>query len=157
MVTCRYCDNIKYDKVCDKCLDKMIYEFVAIQKYGLTKIQLTGLFSIKSGNNFSELYDKYHENDLYNLQNKIIKNMTVFDKQYKILIRLQKKIDVENLLIDLFKKSDVEYIQLYEKITSKFVSDLCKIDMYCSSYIAFKTYELIEGFITNRKKLENNI
>jgi hypothetical protein len=171
MDVCYYCNDVKhleYQKVCDLCYDKMIYKIVAIKKYGLKKIQLNDLFSVKSDCCKSTLCDKYSENDLYVLQDKLIRTMSKNDKQYKILIEckknidelkkseenyLKKKLDVENLLVDLFKKYDDKYINLCDDTIKYLISQYCKSESSCTS-IAFKICSIIEAEFLNDKKLK---
>jgi hypothetical protein len=173
MSECHYCDDVTTSEtVCKTCFDKMIYQTDAIKKYGLIKSQLCDLFSVKFIITYyknNTMCTKYSENDLYKLQDKLIKTMTKTDKQYNKLIKcrnkinddnkckenyLKKKIDIENLLIDLFKKNDDQYIKLYSEQISDLVSEYSKTD---SGYtdIAYKICEIIEKKIIDNKKIND--
>jgi hypothetical protein len=165
--TCHYCDDIKYDFVCYNCYSDLIHHTDAIKKYGLTKNQLSKIFSVKLDyyQGYSAKYCKYSEDDLYDLQDKLIKVIPKTDKQYKKLIKhkkniddakqnkqkyLKKKIDIQNLLVDLFKKYDEKYIKMYATTISYLVSQYSDSDASCTS-IAFQICEIIEENIRNEQ------
>jgi hypothetical protein len=149
--------------VCDNCLDKMIYHEDAIKKYGLKRNQLCYLFYVDIFENSSS-YIKYFEKDLYELWKQIIECTPKTDKQYTKLIKhkndieklqkykiecLDKKIDIENILIILFKKFDDDKVKLYQIEISQLISKYYELELDADT-IAFQICTIIE------EKMRNN-
>jgi hypothetical protein len=172
MSMCPYCDNyLSLSKsVCSLCFNKMIYQSDAITQYGLKLFQLKILFSVIDYDEFGKVTAKYHENDLYKLQENLIKTTLKTNKQYKELIKckknidmlkekqymnMQKKINIEKLLIILFKKFDSKYMKLYATETYDLILKYYESDFEYTS-IAFHICLIIEEKMRNDKSKNDN-
>jgi hypothetical protein len=163
MSICRYCDDdITTKSVCKFCLKKMIYQFDAINTYGLTKLQLKKLFSVGPHHQLS--LSKYYENDLCKLQEHLILITPKINKQYdklieckqNIIILKKKKENIENLLNILFNKFDDKYLKIYNYHILKLILRYCKSDFDYTS-IAFHICLVIEEKINNEKLTNDKI